>query len=471
MATTLFNNAELPEFLGDPRDGGLGGGGGGGDGLGGGGGGDIGSGGTGGGGTGGTGTPDEKQLTEMQFDEGGNLVVAYGQHLVAGHLIQYDYSAGPPPVTKFIAALGEGPWDSVVKAYYAGEEITASPDGTTAGYHFHPGTISTGIADPVQGEDSFFTSPPTYSRTAYAAVLLTADQSVEERPDKFRAICHCLKVANYNTSGVETDAGSYSANPARVAADVMKRAGLLSLIHWPTWVTWRDYCDATISWGARTIPRFECHLALTQPVDIPTALSFITQTACTFWQFDGVNIRFLATFDATLVQPGNQVYTFTEANCRNVIVGAGDRRGLPTGYIARFRDLDDDYMSEVTVEVYSEELETLVGAANRIEIQLPPMYRSQAERICYWRLQLDGWSNIEVELTAFGGSSKVLAGDLIAVEHEVLDFTNDSTTRYLICTETEDLPEESGPSLRRIRGKIIYGSQLYWDGAHTAPPA
>ena len=71
-----------------------------------------------GGGGGGTGpAPDpmgdpapEATLQEMQVDEGGTLALAYGQHVVAGNLIEYTHSSGPPPSLKFITALGEGPW-------------------------------------------------------------------------------------------------------------------------------------------------------------------------------------------------------------------------------------------------------------------------------------------------------------------------------------------------------------------------
>lgn len=428
-------------------------------------------GGGGGGGTNPTDAPPDTKLTEMQTDEGATLVLAYGQHVVAGNLVEYDYTAGPPPSLKFITALGEGPWDGVEEAYYAGIAITASASATTPGYKFHPGTLSSGTSDANQGTPQFFPSSPTYSGTAYMEVLLDTSQSVEERPDKFRGIFRCLKVANYDSTGTETDAGSYSANPARVAADILKREGLLSKIDWPSWAAWRDYCDDTISWGASTIPRFECHLAFTSPVNLPTALTLVTQTGCTHWQDDGLKIQFLPVIDDT-VMSALTVATYTDSNCRNLSLINNDRRQLPTGYIARFRDIDDQYMSEVTVEYFNASLEAETGGENRTEIALPPMTRSQAERICYWRTMLDGVNASAVEFYAFADTSEVLPGDLIAVAHSsVVDLDIPETSPYIaLVTETEDLPESDGPGIRRIQAKILM-STPYSDTAHTVPVA
>jgi hypothetical protein len=246
-------------------------------------------------------------------------------------------------------------------------------------------------------------------------------------------------VANYNSSGSVTDSGSYSANPARVAADLLKRAGLLSLIDWSSWVSWRDYCDATISWGTRTIPRFQCHLALTNPIDLIGALTQVTQASCTFWQDTGTTIKFLLPIVSSSLTNGNEQITFTESNCRNVTLVANDRRALPTGYIARFRDLDDEYMGEVTVEVFSDTLETNTGGQNRVEFGLPPMTRSQAERVCNWRLQLDGVYNTDVEVIGYGSASAIVPGDLVKIDHEVLQ-NNNSPVSWLFVTEAEDIP-------------------------------
>lgn len=414
--------------------------------------------------------PPDLPLTQMQVDEGGNLVVAYGKHAVAGHLVEYDYNAGPPPILRFIAALGEGPWNGVVKAYYAGEEMNASTNFSNPGYKFHPGTFSTGTSDANQGTPLFFPTSPTYSGTAYMEVRLNQDQSVEERPDKFVGIFECLKVADYDDDGVEIDAGSYSNNPARVAADVLKRAGLLDRINWTNWNLWKDYCDETISWGSRTIKRFECNLALIEPTNIVDALQFITTTSCTFWQDDGSEITFLPVMDVD----ASGIYSafYDETNIRDLNLIASDQRVLPTGYVARFRDTDSDYMEEVTVEYFDEDLESERGGSNRVEIQLPPMNRSQAERICYWRMQLDGISSAEVEFISFADTGAILPGDVVSVFHEaIMDYDIPESSPYAgIVTETEDLSEDAGPGIRRVRVKLLLTTP-YSDTAHTVPPS
>ena len=415
---------------------------------------------------------DPATLQEMQVDEGATLAVAYGQHVVAGNLVEYNYSSGPPPALKFITALGEGPWNGVVEAYYAGQTLTASGSSTTPGYKFHPGTFSTGTGDANQGTPQFFPTSPTYSGTAYVEVLLDSLQSVEERPDKFRGIFECLKVANYNSSGTVTDSGSYSTNPARVAADLLKRAGLLTRIDWPSWVVWRDYCDQTISWGSQTIKRFECHAAFTAGVDLVTALSVVCQTGCTYWQDTGQSIVFLPVLDNSILSPStsNPVHTFTQSNARSMSVVNQDRRALPTGYIATFRDLDDEYMTEVSVEYYDEDLEDQIGAPNRQQINLPPMKRSQAERICYYRTILDGYNATGIELIGYADSSTVLPGDYVAIGHELVIGAGPTSDYIALVTESEDLPEVDGPGLRRFQCKLIKKAP-YRDDTHTTPPA
>ena len=429
-------------------------------------------------------TSPDKTLTTLQVDEKATLAIAYGQHVVAGNLVEYEYTAGPPPQTKFIVALGSGPWQGIALAWYAGEVITASASSSTAGYKFHSGTFSTGVGDNTQGTPMFFPSSPTYSGTAYVEVLLSTDQSVEERPDKFRAICECLKVADYNNTGGVIDSGSYSTNPARVAADVLKRAGLLTRIDWTSWTLWKNYCDELITWGTSTIKRFESHLVLTTSTKVNEALTIICQSSCTYWQDNGMGIEFLPILDGTNVT--FEKISFNESNCRNVSLSVTDQRTLPTGYKASFRDVDNMYMEEVSVEYVDGDLETYLDNQNRIEIQLPPMKRSQAERVCYWRTQLDGVANAGIEWVAFGDAYAILPGDIVTMSHELLMPANivssklfkefpfgtrrfwerESAQIRVLVTACEEI--EEGPQLKKIQGKILM-STPYSDTAHTLP--
>jgi hypothetical protein len=412
-------------------------------------------------------TDPEQTLAEVQLSENAPLVIAYGQHVVAGNLVEYDYTAGPPPGVKFIMALGEGPWDSPVEVYYAGEQLTASTSSGTPGYKFHPGTLSTGTGDLIQGTPMYFATSPPYSGTAYIEVRLDETQSAEQRVDKLVGIYKCKKVANYNSSGTVTDSGSYSTNPARVAADVLNRAGKLALIDWPSWVAWRDYCDTVIAYDTSWIKRFECHLTIFDTTNLADVLSRICLVSCTFWQDTGDKIRFLLPIQG----PYTPTYTFTVDNCRNVAVIANDRSKLPTGFTATFRDINDQYMTETTVEWVDETLESEVGV-NRQELQLPPMHRSQAERVCAFRLNLDGTYTTDVEWVAYGGAGAVLPGDVVKITHPVLPFTEgiEANTCFVFVTNTEDLPEDNGPSMRRIRGRRIAQDGFYDDENYTIPP-
>ena len=62
-------------------------------------------------------TPAAPSFEQLITDEGGTLAVAYGEHIVAGHLIAHKYEPGPPPSSKLICAGGEGD----ARLFYASE--------------------------------------------------------------------------------------------------------------------------------------------------------------------------------------------------------------------------------------------------------------------------------------------------------------------------------------------------------------
>ncbi len=452
---------ELPIFGGgDPRDPGFSGGGYGGGGSGSGGG-DPGSGYSGGGDPG-TGSPTTSTLADVQLDEGGRLALAYGEHLAAGHLVYYKNSAGPPPSITAIYVLGEGPWDSAIKVWYAGEELSASPDNTTPGYHFHIGTLSTGNADPVQGIDGFVPDTMTYSGMAYIAVLYPEKYATEERPDKLRGRYKCLKIANYDDEGTETDAGSYSANPARVAADLILKQGRRDpdRIDWPSWVAWRDYCDATLTWDdgttEHTIPRFECHAVFLEPVDLATALDAVCRTSCTNWQDDGEKIRFILPTDRT------PIHSFTPTNIVEGSIRAypKDPQTVPRHIRIKFRDLFDTYLTETSVEIKNDALIETYGD-QITEVAMPNMNHSQAQRIGTYMLNAELSSFKVVELTAAGDSMPLLPGDYATVANQFRSVLNGT---YIISKTTDKSPESTADE--RDFALMLADTSFYSDGAH-----
>jgi hypothetical protein len=412
---------------------------------------------------------DSSTLEELQIEESALLAIAYGQHVVSGNLVRFEKTDGPPPGIKFINALGEGVWQGPLNGddvYYGGERIPPATNSTSVGFKFHPGTLSTGPSDSEQGTPLYFPSDPPYSGTAYVEVFF---DDPEQRVDKFRGVFQCKVIADYDSDGDETDPGSYSTNPARVAADILKRSGKLNLVDWPSWTAWRDYCDDLISYAGTSIKRFESHHFILQNTTISEALNQITLSTCSFWQDSGDKIVFKLPIEANS-DGYDSVYDFDDSNCQNLTIFSQDQGSFPTGYKATFRDLNDPFMAEVSVEWVDFDLEQSFGK-NRVNIQLPPMQKSQAERICSYLLKLEG-NRPGLEFVSFGGSCAVLPGDIVKITHPLIPYELDDVpnTTYLLVTNTSDLPEEEGPSIRRVRGKRLTIDGFYSDLNHTDPP-
>lgn len=167
------------------------------------------------------------------------IVVAYGRHIVRGRCPLFDVSGN---IVTLLQILGEGEWEAVESIFYDGLPIDL------ALCKFHPGTLSTGDNDPIQGVDEFFSSARPYSGTTYVRVPLPAGIGDAKNLDGFVAIARTAKVADYDASGNQIGFG-YSANPARVAADLIVNRSKLSksVIDWVSWVAWRNYCDDVLT--------------------------------------------------------------------------------------------------------------------------------------------------------------------------------------------------------------------------------
>src|SRR4051812_28911363 len=91
------------------------------------------------------------------------LPLVYGKQSTAGKLAYYTKQDGPSggvgSRTAFISILGEGEMDGVDEVRYNGGILSAYDVNTGQGqYVFHPGTLSTGYADPIQGRPTFFSN-------------------------------------------------------------------------------------------------------------------------------------------------------------------------------------------------------------------------------------------------------------------------------------------------------------------------
>lgn len=367
------------------------------------------SGGTGsGGGSGTTGAAVDSGLDEFQPDGSGTLPLAFGRHIVAGQLIQQSYTEGPPPVNKLAIALGEGEWEAAETVSWAGTDLSVSPDASTAGYRFYPGGIT-------QAVDAFFSGGLTYSSTAYVAIRLTEAQSAENVTDKHRGIYQCLLVPDYNIAGVETDAGSYSVNPARVIAYGAKKAGLINRIHWPSWKRLKDYCDETISWNdgtsTRNIARFEAHPVWVNQVSFPAFMDAVCFLCGATWQDDGTLIRFLLPTDQT---PVHHFELGSNSNTSSFKAKPLTLRERITKLTLKFRDLDDENLKPATMIIERPKLADLYGE-NAQEIAIANCNQSQARRIGEMWMRLTSDFVQRADLDGYGDSWHVLPGDYVTV--------------------------------------------------------
>lgn len=424
-------------------------------------------------------TPDSSDAVISDFveGEGGLLAVPYGEHLVGGHLIVHLFDPGPPPSSIFTVALGDGQgqrWDSVVKTWFAGEELTFSPDGSTAGYHFSPGNISTGISDPTQPVDSFLPGGLAYSGVAVMNVKLPDHLAVEDRPDKLVTRVKCLWTMDYNSNGGELGS-SYSTNPARAAADRIRRyyeqryfndlalayEKFRNRINWASWVNWKNVCDELIEWNdgttVRNIPRFEYHGAFTEDVALADVLDDICGNCCSIWQDDGELINFLTPFDDT------PVHNFDPSNIvsGSFSVAPRDIREIPNVISGKFRNLDDEKLTPASVEVKRDDLIQRIGKVSS-QRNLSNMTHSQAQRVLLRQLRLEAGiqgkgTTLTCSLRGFPDSLHVLPGDYVTVTHPVQNWN------YQLCLvlaaapdAAEDAPDETDFTLQRIDGPIYY---------------
>jgi hypothetical protein len=429
-----------------------------------------------------SGSPDaiEPAISEFIAEEGGTLAIAYGEHLVGGHLVVHQFLLGPPPDSIFVVALGDGEWDSALTVWYAGEPLSVSPDATTVGYRFHRGTISTGTSDPVQGVDAFLPNGQAYSGTAYCIVKLPEIFATEDRPDKFRGRFRGKRVWDYECDGSQISYG-YNANPANVAADMIRRYyekkyyhnpgfaydKFRSRINWPAWCDWWHHCQQAIDWfdgtTTRSIPRFECHIAFTEDANLADALDSICATCASHWQDDGELITFLPPLRWPLGDEYPPAHHFTESN---IVAGSfslapTDIRTRPNEFVARFRNLDDPYLQETSVEIRRDELIKKVGKI-RSERKFANMTISQAQRLLAYQARVEADNPYICSLKGNGSAMHVLPGDYVQVTHPIPGW---NAQRCLVLETSIESAEKSADEIAFTLQKDE--GQFYSDNVHT----
>lgn len=183
------------------------------------------------------------------------LAVPYGRQITAGRLVYYDKQGTR---TKFICILGQGEMDGIDRVYFAGEIITEFDSVGGRQWHFHPGTLSTGFTDSIQGRPTFFPELEfTFSGMAYIEVLLPEERSADDgsEPSGMKFMVRGRKVQDYTVSFgnlVPSGVPVWSANNALVAADIITSfMGLpTSRIDGASWLAFKTRCSGILSWDA-----------------------------------------------------------------------------------------------------------------------------------------------------------------------------------------------------------------------------
>lgn len=409
-----------------------------------------------------TGAPADSKLDEFK-PGGGVLAWPYGLHLVGGQLGHPQYTEGPPPLNKMAILLGDGGgvgWDGAQYVSWKGETLAVSPDASTNGYRFHPGTWATGAAYPtdLQGVDPFLTSPLNFSGTAYVALKLTEAQSGEEAYDGHRGIYRCLKTYDFDQQGSFATTATYSTNPAVIAADGIRRAKLTHRVHWPSLYELKTHCDELIDWNdgttTQSIKRFEAHPVWTSRFSLAELLDVVGLISGSTWQDDGYLMRWKL---ATDQKPS---HSFTR---RNIVPASfsprpDKLRQRITELKLNFRDVQDVYLKESSVTARREDL--IIEYRNSItqEITLPNMNWSQAWRIAEMLMRLSTDNPQRAELTGYEDSFHLLKGDYATVTHPENGWLN----QLCRVEAVTDMTLKAGPGHRRYRVRRVDGS-IYSD--------
>lgn len=389
---------------------------------------------------------------ETSAGEGGALPVMIGEAIGSGRLL-LNKTDTPRAL---LMGLGRGPWSEAVQIYYRGDVLPA------ASWRFHPGTISSGFSDPVQGAPQFFPGGIPYSGMAYLEAQIPGEDDPE--PAELIGRYKTQILPDYDEAGNELGAG-YSSNPARaVAWHILKQARLpSSRIDWPSWRAWRDFCDDLIPWDngteVKNIKRFEAHLIFRGAVRLPDLINLYTDLSATEWQDDGERLLFFHPI------PRASIYTFDASTIvdSSLQITTVDLRLAPTRVIVNFRDLASEFLAPAsTEEKLSASIIDQRGIIDHPPLEFGAMHYSQAQRIGLWHLRKLSSFPVRAEFTARADSFPVLPGDPVTISHQALGGSFPAAV-------LEATDETDGTDARRFN-LAVQTDVLYRDTDHRPIP-
>lgn len=256
--------------------------------------------------------------------------VAYGKHLVTGHLAKSSITGSSPThIIKLQQMLGRGPWNACKGLWFNGLEIKSDK------YKLYPGIQSTGMADVTQGQDAVFNTDVPHSSFAWMRAELASGvgefDTKTSPPVGLVGVYETMKVDNYDNVGTADGVLSYSASPAREVADLIIRLGRrpTSRLDWGAWVDWRDYLGENIAFDYTALTDFDGIGLLTSLYNGVAFDTFVSKRVDPVLEFPsssgspgvGVNVdNFSVRFEGKIKPRFTETYTFYVGHTHGVKV-------------------------------------------------------------------------------------------------------------------------------------------------------
>jgi hypothetical protein len=248
-------------------------------------------------------------------------------------------------------------------------------------------------------------------------------------------------------------------------------------VHWPSLYALRVHCAEEIEWddgdSVRDIARFECHPVWTAKVSLPDFIEACCLTCGATPQDDGELYRFKLVSDQTPVHHfsgtgrlndltvAQQAYYLEHSNMADFTVEPDALRTRVNRLKISARDLDDDYLRNVTLTLEREDLQLRYPIVEQA-ITVPNMNQSQLRRVGEMFLRLSTDNPNRASFTGWPDSWHVLPGDYVTVTHPV----NGWKSQLCRVEEITDQSTRTNPDLRSFTVRRIDGA-LHDDTSHT----
>jgi hypothetical protein len=327
----------------------------------------------------------------------------YGEGSTRGkpYLMGDSEVAGRKKALSLLALGGRWGCDGLNKVLYEGGEMPEFVGGVRQ-WTFHPGTLSTGPGDPVQGLPDYFPEIGyPLSGYSYWEGLLPPGK---EDPGKLEFFMRGLRTMTYETDSrgnLKEIEPTFNRSPAWAGLDLCFEVGNYSKLRINRWAgSWIDLdlvAAEPLAWDKKNadgtpnvimVPRYDIHVPFGELIDVTTAFSALMMRCpgASFADLQGA-IRIYPTPDRESIHR----FVFDPSQFEvmsNIVKGSfsgtpRDPSLLPNIWFFDYNDYEDDAWAKKTIAI---ERESLRKAAGGQWIQAGPfplglMYESLAQRI------------------------------------------------------------------------------------------